>query len=95
MLVAISPSELRRPVVTDIAYANLRLRRDRIKNIRRLINIAGLLQRLADLVRPADAEFDVLERFFHHLFQILHKSETIAGITVLLRSRVVPLSKPT
>jgi len=50
--------------VHDVAYANLRLRRHRIKNIRRLINLAGLFQRLADLVRPSDAEFEQLERFF-------------------------------
>lgn len=48
--------------MNDIAHADLSLRRDRIKNICRLINIAGILQHLADLVRPLDAEFEVLER---------------------------------
>ncbi|KAF8508186.1 hypothetical protein BU17DRAFT_56879 [Hysterangium stoloniferum] len=61
-LAAISPTQRNCPAVHDIAYANLRLRRDRIKNIRRLINLSGLLQSLADLVQPADAEFEVLER---------------------------------
>jgi len=49
--------------VHDIAYADLSLRRDRIRNLCRLINIAGVLQQLADLVRAPDAEFEVLERF--------------------------------
>jgi len=51
------------PVVHDIANVDLRLTRDRIRNICRLINIAGLLQQLADLVRPLDAEFEVFQRF--------------------------------
>ena len=51
------------PVVHDIANADLSLTRDRIRNICRLINIAGLLQQLADLVRPLDAEFEVFQRF--------------------------------
>lgn len=65
-LVAISPpSKPRgRPVVHDIVSANLKLRKDRIKNICRLINLSGFFQALADLVRPSDAEFEVLERFF-------------------------------
>jgi hypothetical protein len=61
--VAITPGP-NQPVVHDIAEADLSLRRDRIENICRLINIAGVLQQLADLVRPVDAEFEVLERFF-------------------------------
>jgi len=60
--VAITPGP-NKPVVHDIAEADLSLRRDRIKNICRLINIAAILQQLADLVRPLDAEFEVLERF--------------------------------
>ncbi|KIL57417.1 hypothetical protein M378DRAFT_171735, partial [Amanita muscaria Koide BX008] len=62
-LVAISPPshEQNHPVVWDIAHANLRLRAHRIKNICRLINLAGLFQQLADIVRPHDAEFTVLE----------------------------------
>jgi len=51
------------PVVHDIAKADLSLIRDRIQNICRLINIAGLLQQLADLVRPLDPEFEVFQRF--------------------------------
>ena len=63
-LVAISPpSRLgERPVVHDLTRANLRLRRDRIRNICRLINLSGLFQVLSDMVRPADAEFVKLER---------------------------------
>ena len=52
-----------KPVVHDIATADLSLTKDRIRNIRRLINIAGLLQQLPDLVRPPDAEFEVFQRF--------------------------------
>ncbi|KAN0080641.1 hypothetical protein V8E54_003845 [Elaphomyces granulatus] len=63
-LVAISPPSRpgERPVVHDIARANLRLRRDRIRNMRRLINISGLFQVLSDIVRPPDAEFVKLGR---------------------------------
>jgi hypothetical protein len=52
------------PVVHDIVSADLRIRRDRIKNIIRMINLSGLLRILADLVRPSDAEFEVLTRYF-------------------------------
>ncbi|THU97186.1 hypothetical protein K435DRAFT_857810 [Dendrothele bispora CBS 962.96] len=63
-LAAISaPSELgQRPVVYDIARADLRFRRDRIRNICRLINLAGLVRALANLVRPSCAEFVKRER---------------------------------
>ncbi|KIL57061.1 hypothetical protein M378DRAFT_422151 [Amanita muscaria Koide BX008] len=71
-LVAISPPshEQNHPVVWDIAHANLRLRAHRIKNICRLINLAGLFQQLADIVRPRDAEFTVLERFYLIYFTV-------------------------
>lgn len=52
-----------RPLVHDIVTTNLSLTKDRIRNICRLINMAGLLQQLADLVRPVDAEFEVLQRY--------------------------------
>lgn len=51
-----------RPVVHNVAPANLSLRKDRIKNICRLINVARLLQTLADLDQTPDAEFRVFER---------------------------------
>ena len=44
------------PVAHDIANADL--------SLCRLINIAGVLQQLADLVRPLDAE--LRSRGFHH-----------------------------
>lgn len=58
------------PVVHDIAEADVSLRRDRIKNRCRLINIAAILQQLADLVRPLDTEFEVLERFSLLIIQV-------------------------
>lgn len=64
------PGPNSQPVVHDIVEADLSLRRDRIKNICRLINIAGILQQLADLVRPLDAEFEVLERFSLSIVQV-------------------------
>lgn len=70
-LVAVSPPLQRggRPVVHDLAHANLRLRRDRIKNIRRLINLAGLFQTLADLVRAPEPEFEPIDRFLHSFYR--------------------------
>jgi hypothetical protein len=64
-LVAISPPPQgqSRPVVRNIASADLRLKADRIKNICRLINLAGLFELMATLVRPPDAEFVQLARF--------------------------------
>jgi hypothetical protein len=45
--------------------ADLRLKADRIKNICRLINLAGLFEFMATLVQPPDAEFVDLARFLH------------------------------
>ena len=63
-LVAISPP--RRPggdpIVHDIAKADLRLKKDRILNIRRLINLSPICKILSDMVRPAESEFEKLER---------------------------------
>jgi hypothetical protein len=50
------------PVVQDIVYADLRCRKDRILNIRRLINLSGFIITLANVIPPSDAEFTVLER---------------------------------
>ncbi|GJJ15307.1 hypothetical protein Clacol_009583 [Clathrus columnatus] len=61
-LAAISCSSPGKPMVHDIAHADLRLRKARILNIRRLINLAGILQTLANTVRHRDAEFEILER---------------------------------
>ncbi|GJJ06718.1 hypothetical protein Clacol_000914 [Clathrus columnatus] len=49
-------------VVHDIVHADLRSRKARIVNLRRLINLTGILHTLADIVRNRDAEFEVLER---------------------------------
>ncbi|KAI9455621.1 hypothetical protein HD554DRAFT_2178403 [Boletus coccyginus] len=63
-LVAICPpSQGRsRPFVRDIASVDLRLKADRIKNTCRLINLVGLFELLANLVRPPVAEFVKLAR---------------------------------
>ncbi|KAF8576604.1 hypothetical protein K439DRAFT_646707 [Ramaria rubella] len=65
-LVAICPpSEGRgKPIILDLASANLRIRRDRIINIRRLINLSTLLKPLSDLVQSASGEFQPMERNF-------------------------------
>jgi hypothetical protein len=57
------PSPGRDPTVHDIVSADLRLRKDRILNIRCLINLSGVMQALSDVVEPGDAEFSVLQRF--------------------------------
>jgi hypothetical protein len=43
--------------VHDIVSADLQVRRDRILNIRRLINLSGVVQVLSDVVEPGDPEF--------------------------------------
>ncbi|KAF8586390.1 hypothetical protein K439DRAFT_964937 [Ramaria rubella] len=65
-LVAIClPSERRgKPIILDLASANLRIRRDRIINIRQLINLSTLLKPLSDLVQAASGEFQPMERNF-------------------------------
>jgi hypothetical protein len=65
-LVAIGPPPPKQtnPVIHNIAQANLSFRRERIRNIRRLINLSKLFHNLVELVRPTDAEFEKLERFF-------------------------------
>ena len=50
------------PVIIDLASADLRLRRDRIANIRRLINLTTLFKPLADLVQAKVVEFQPIER---------------------------------
>ncbi|KAI9566666.1 hypothetical protein HD554DRAFT_2174326 [Boletus coccyginus] len=63
-LVAICPPPQgqSRPVVRNIASVDLKLKAHRIKNICRLINLVGLFELLANLVRPPDAEFVKLAR---------------------------------
>jgi hypothetical protein len=95
-LVAITPSGLNnQPVVHNIVDADLSLRRDRIKNICRLINIAGVLQHLAELVRPLDAEFELLERFSLLIVQVFPTLTHIlfADNMVLWKSRAITLSR--
>jgi hypothetical protein len=50
------------PIVHDIVHVNLRLRKDRIRNICHPISLSGLFRILSDIVRPADSEFEKLER---------------------------------
>jgi hypothetical protein len=63
-LVAITPPQgtQRKPATHKIASANLSLRKDRIRSIRRLINLAGLFQTLADMIPMAGIEFATIER---------------------------------
>jgi hypothetical protein len=59
-LVAICPPSESggKPIVHDLGdAANLRLRRDRIANIRRLINLSTILTPLSDLLESARGEF--------------------------------------
>ena len=53
------------PFVRDIVSVDLTLKADRIRNICHLINLVGLFELLADLVRPPVAEFVKLAGFFH------------------------------
>ena len=95
-LVAITPplGPNMQPVVHDIVYANLRYRRNRIKNICRLINIAGLLHHLADLVRPIDSEFEVSERFSPLIVGVSNSDSCfVTDSIVLWKLRVIALSK--
>ena len=48
--------------LSNIAKADLRLKKDRILNIRRLINLSPICKVLSDIVRPAESEFEKLER---------------------------------
>jgi hypothetical protein len=70
-LVAITPPQLPEeiPAVHDIASANLRLRTDRIKNIRRLINLTKLFHALAELVPLTGEEYVTTQRFFPDFIQ--------------------------
>jgi hypothetical protein len=63
-LVAICPPSvpLGKPVVHDLGSANMKLRRDRIENIRRLINLSTFLGPLSDLVKSARGEFQIIEK---------------------------------
>jgi hypothetical protein len=63
-LVAICPPSEQpgKPGIQDLGSANLRLRRDRIKNIRRLINLSTVLKPLSDLVQSASPEFKPMQR---------------------------------
>jgi hypothetical protein len=52
------------PVVQDLAFTNLRLRRDRIANLCRLINLSSYLYPLQKLIGYRDvSEFTVIERY--------------------------------
>ena len=83
------------PIIYDIVSANLRLRRDRIKNICRLINLSRLFRSFTNLVQLPDVEFTKLQRF--DLFQgyLTCNFKSLAENLVLLRLRAVVLSRPT
>jgi hypothetical protein len=52
------------PLIQDLASANLRLKRDRIVNLRRLINLCKYIHPLVRLIGYRDApEFDVIDRY--------------------------------
>jgi len=63
-LVAICPPLRKggKPVVHDLVTANLRLRRERIKNMRRLINLSPLLKPLSDILQRASGEYQPIQR---------------------------------
>ena len=50
-------------MVHDLASANLSLQKDRIQNVRRLINLAGPLKQLSDLVKITGIEYIPMQRF--------------------------------
>ncbi|KAF8512677.1 hypothetical protein BU17DRAFT_53952, partial [Hysterangium stoloniferum] len=65
-LVAICPPSEQggKPVIQDLCSANLRFRRERIANIRWLINLSALLKPLSDLVQSASGEFQPMQGNF-------------------------------
>ena len=98
VLAAISPpSPNEYPTVHDIVSADLGLRRDRILNIRRLINLSGVLQTLSDVIEPSDAEFTALPRFLPVFLSSFLKVLTFdpSGNIARWRSQGKELSKPT
>ena len=56
--------------LADVTLGRLCVVQTWCKKICRLINIAAILQQLADLVRPLDTEFEVLERFSLLIIQV-------------------------
>jgi hypothetical protein len=49
------------PVIYDLCSANLGTRGDRIKNLRRLINLSTLLRPLADIAQSGSGEFQPMQ----------------------------------
>jgi hypothetical protein len=84
-------------IVHDIVSADLQDRRDRILNIRRLINLSGVVQVLSDVVEPGDPEFKVLQWFLPVFLSSFLKVLTCdpSGRIARWRSQGKELSKPT
>ena len=66
-IVAPSSSASGAPEIKELVQIDLGAKRDRIRNIRHLINIAHLLPRLVAVVRDPVKDFLVILRYtFHH-----------------------------
>jgi hypothetical protein len=91
------PSPGQGSIVRDIVSADLQVRRDRILNIRRLINLSGVVQVLSDVVEPGDPEFKVMRRFLSVFLSSFLKVLTCgpSGRIARWRSQGKELSKPT
>ena len=66
-IVAPSSSACGKPEMKDLFQIDLSLRRDRIRNIRLLINITYLLPRLVAVVRDPVKDFLVIPRYTFHI----------------------------
>jgi len=55
-------STSRRPVVHDLVTVDLQLTKDRISNVRHLINLASLLAPLAEIIPSSMPEFLTIMR---------------------------------
>ena len=65
-IVAPSSSAGGEPEIKDLFQMDLSLKRDRIRNVRLLINIAYLLPRLVAVVRDPVKDFSVIQRYAFH-----------------------------
>ena len=71
-----------RPIIHDLAHTNLTFRRDRIRNIRHLINLARLFPTLADMVQAPRAEFEPHDM---HVFTSHHMHPQSDGLFFHIR----------
>jgi len=65
-ITAPSSSASGEPEIKDLVRIDLSSKRDRIRNIRHLINIAYILPKLAALVRDPVKDFTVLQGYTFH-----------------------------